>query len=235
MSSSGSENGVTMRRTLLLASILFVLAILQGCFVAQKSLFCSPSLDENTAAKKNDNLIFIEMAPVNLTVTASYRPVIKELMGILILPPFIPTKWKDEPNPDLIPDKTAIEVRLDPAGKQISFDPLKATLRTADGRELKPAGFVGPTFGSLYISGGMRDPTRSRPRPCSLGDGKIKTSEGAIVLDETSCFWVLFDRKPYPDMDFDLSLNGVSDAGKPVSIPVVHFKKDSAWMFGIFP
>ncbi len=227
-----------MTRIGLLASMLFLLATLQGCFVAQKSMFSAPSLDENAAAKKNNNLIFIEMAPVNLTVTASYRPVIKELMGILILPPFIPTKWKDEPNPDLIPDKTAIEVRFDPVGRQISFDPLKATLRTADGRELKAAGFIGPTFGSLYISSassGMRALPRSRPRPCSLGDGKIKSSEGPIGLDETSCFWILFDRKPYPDMDFDLSLNGVADAGKPVSIPAIHFKKDSAWMFGIFP
>jgi hypothetical protein len=224
-----------MRRILLLLSILFALSIFQGCFVAQKSLFCAPSLDENAAAKKNDNRIFIEMVPVNLTVTASYRPVIKELIGILILPPFIPTKWKDEPNPDLIPDKTAIEVRFDPAGRQVAFDPLKTVLLTADGRELKAAGFIGPTFGSLSISGGMRDPTRSRPRPCSLGDGKTKTSEGPIGLDEASCFWILFDRKPYPDMDFDLSLKGVANAGKPVSIPVIHFKKDASWMFGMFP
>lgn len=224
-----------MRRSLLFTGILIVLAILQGCFVAQKSLFSAPSLNEDVTAKKNDNMIFIEMAPVNLTVTASYRPVIKELMGILILPPFIPTKWQDEPTPSLIPDKTAIEVRLNPAGRQISFNPLKALLRTADGKELRPAGFIGPTFGSLYISGGMRDPTRSRPRPCSLGDGKIKTSEGPIGLDEANCFYLVFDRRPYPDMDFDLSLEGVKDAGKPVPTPMIHFKKSSAWLFGIFP
>jgi len=219
----------------LLAGMLFVLAALQGCFVAQKSLFSAPSAGEKAAARENDNLIFIEMAPVNLTVTASYRPVTKELIGILILPPFIPTKWHDEPDPNLIPDKTAIEVRLDPAGRQISFDPLKSVLRTADGKVLRPAGFIGPTFGSQYISGGLRDPTRSRPRHCSPGDGKIKTSEGQISLDEISCFYLIFDRSPYPDMDFNLSLEGIADAGKPVSTPIIYFNKASAWMFGIFP
>ena len=211
--------------------MLFVLAILQGCFVAEKSLFSAPSLGEKTVAKENENLIFIEMAPVNLTVTASYRPVIKELIGILILPPFIPTKWHDEPDPNLIPDKTAIEVRLDPAGRQISFNPLKAVLRTADGREMRPAGFIGPTFGSLRIPGAPRQ----RPRPCSLGDGKVKISEGPVGLDEMSCFYLVFDRRPYPDMDFDLSLEGIEDAGKPVSTPRIYFKKASAWMFGMFP
>jgi hypothetical protein len=224
-----------MRRIGLVGGILLVLAILQGCFVAQKSLLSAPSLSEKAAAKENDNLIFIEMAPVNLTVTASYRPVTKELIGILILPPFIPTKWHDEPDPNLIPDKTAIEVRLDPAGRQISFDPLRSVLRTADGKELRPAGFIGPTFGSLYISGAMRDPTRQRPRPCSLGDGKIKTPEGPIGLDAASCFYLVFDRRPYPDMDFDLSLEGVKNAGKPVPTPMIHFKKSSAWLFGMFP
>ena len=215
--------------------MLFVLSTLQGCFVAQKSLFSAPSVGEKAAAKENDNLIFIELAPVNLTVTASYRPVTKELIGIFILPPFIPTQWHDEPDPNLIPDETAIEVRLDPAGRQISFDPLKSVLLTADSKVLRPAGFIGPTFGSLYISGGMRDPTHSRPRPCSPGDGKIKTSEGPIGLDEASCFWLVFDRRPYPEMDFNLSLEGIADSGKPVSATIIHFKKSSAWMFGMFP
>jgi hypothetical protein len=219
----------------LLAGALLVGAALQGCSVAQKSLFSAPSVSEQAAAKQNDNLIYIEMAPVNLAVTASYRPVIKELVGILILPPFIPMKWQDEPTPNLIPDKTAIEVRLDPAGRHVSFDPLKSVLRTADGRELRPAGFVGPTFGSLYISGGMRDPTLKRPQPCSMGDGKIRTSAGPIRLDEASCFYLVFDRRPYPDMDFDLSLDGVEDGGTPVSIPLIHFRKDSAWLWGMFP
>ena len=222
-----------MKRSILLAVTLFVLAVLQGCFVAQKSLFSAPLPSAGTAAK--DNAVYIETAHVNIAVTASYRPVTKELIGILILPPFIPTKWHDEPDPDLIPDKTAIEVRLDPAGRQLSFNPLKSVLRTADGRELKPAGFIGPTFGFLRDSGAMRDPTRHRPRPCSLGDGKIKTSEGPIGLDEMSCFYLVFDRSPYPDMDFDLSLEGIEDAGKPVSTPMIHFKKASAWMFGMFP
>lgn len=224
-----------MRRILTLTCTLFVLAALQGCLVAQKSLFSAPSLDEQGAVKVNDNLIFIETAHVNLTVTASYRPVIKELAGICILPPFIPTKWQDEPTQGLIPDKTAIEVQLDPVGMQVSFDPLRTVLKTADGRELRPAGFIGPTFGSLYISGAMRDPTRSRPRPCSLGDGKIKTSDGPIGLTEASCFWILFDHRPYPDMDFNLSLEGITDAGKPVPVPMIHFKKDSAWLFGMVP
>lgn len=224
-----------MRRICLLAGMLFVLAILQGCFVAQKSLFSAPSLGEKAAAKENENHILIEMAPVNLTVTASYRPVTKELIGILILPPFIPTKWQEEPTPDLIPDKTFIEVLIDPRGRQVSFDPMKALLRTAAGRELKPAGFIGPTFGPLYISTGMRDPTHKRPRPCSLGDGTIKASEGPIGLDDISCFYLVFECKPYPDMDFDLFLEGVADAGQLVAIPKIHFKKSSAWMFGMFP
>ena len=46
---------------------------------------------------------------------------------------------------------------------------------------------------------------------------------------------LVFDRSPYPDMDFDLSLEGIEDAGKPVSTPMIHFKKASAWMFGMFP
>ncbi len=224
-----------MRRLILLIGLLFVLATLQGCFVAQKSLFSAPSVGEKAAARENDNLIFIEMAPVNLTVSASYRPVTKELIGIFILPPFIPTQWNDEPDPDLIPDTTAIEVQLDPVGRQISFDPLKPVLRTADGKVLRPAGFIGPTFGPLYIRGGMRDPTRSRPLPCSPGDGKIKKTEGPIGLHEMSCFYLIFDRTPYPDMDFNLSLEGIEDAGKPVSTPMIHFKKASAWIFGMFP
>lgn len=224
-----------MRRILALTCTLFVLAALQGCFVAQKSLFSAPSLDEQGAAKVNDNLIFIESKSVNLTVTASYRPVIKELMGILILPPFIPTKWQDEPTQGRIPDKTAIEVQLDPVGLQVSFDPLRSVLRTADGRELRPAGFIGPTFGTLYIAGAMRDPTRTRPRPCSSGDGKLRTSGGPIGLKEASCFWILFDRTPYPDMAFDLSLDGVANAGIPVPAPVIHFKKGSGWLWGMVP
>jgi hypothetical protein len=224
-----------MKRMTLLAGALLVLAALQGCVVAQKSLFSAPSLDDQAAAKQNGNLIYIETAPVDLAVTASYRPVIKELMGILILPPFIPTKWQDEPTPGLIPDKTAIEVQLDPVGLHVSFDPLKAVLRTPDGKEMRPAGFIGPTFGSLYRSGEMRDPTRKRPRPCSLGDGKIRTSGGPVRLDEASCFYLVFDRRPYPDMDFDLSLGGVADGENPVPVPLIHFRKDSAWLWGMVP
>lgn len=218
------------RKTGFLATAV-VAVVLQGCTVLQKSVFSAPKISEGSG-KVNDNAIRLEMSGLNLSVTAVYRPIIKELFAPWPLPPFIPDKLETDPNPNMIPSQTAFELRFDPEGEDVSFNPMRATLKTSDGKILKPTGFFGPGHGT-YFPG--LDPTRRMRYPCSSGENTPKSAEGSIPLNEATCFYLLFDKPPYPDMSFTLSLDGIQKSGKPFQIPAIHFDKGSAWVFGTVP
>ncbi len=220
-----------MRRLFLTAGIVLAMLIVQGCFVAQKSLFSSPSVSPTSKAGK-DNRVQIQRDDITVRVTAVFRPVIKELVGVLILPPFIPSQWNEEPDPSFIPDKTVIEVMLDPVGRRFTINPMNARIRTADGGELKPEGFIGPVLRTVRRAHGL---TRRLHDVCSFGSGEIHTSMTPVPMEEITCFHLIFGRRPYPEMEFALSLEGIENDNKPVAIPMIYFKKASAWVFGVFP
>ncbi len=141
---------------------------------------------------------------------------------------------------------------LDPEGEDFALDPGSIVLQVSERPAVSPVGFKrGPgAFASedgdggflLYHGDGGLLLSLGKPPPsvsCMDVDSQCDTVPipvSPIPVRERTCFLLIFDiRPPLPKKQFTLSIDGVTKAGQPFSIPPIHFKKGWALEFAILP
>jgi hypothetical protein len=201
-------------------AVLLIL-LLQGCMVAQQVMYSAPTVGDSSTGGTS-SAIRIETSGLTMGLDASYRYEAKGLMGILLIPPVIPLRWTTEPGPGDVPAETGIVLTLDPKGQPLSFSPMQVILRTEDGKDLRPDSYLGPTSPDAPL-------TRDR------FSKERHYSEDTIVLANETSFVLVFDRPPYPGMNFLLIVNGIQKDGKQLDLYPVRFHRQTAWRFDIVP
>ena len=204
----------------------------QGCTVLEYSVFSAPQITNSEEGEVSDNSIQVKLSgSVNVIVTALDRPVLRGLVGPYILPPVIPVYWKFYPK--TFPEQTLIEVRVSPGIKPVLFNPMKIRMETDDGKELHPKGFNGPN--GITSSRNLAPPYRIE-YPCMSTKDSFKTTVDAILLDQPSCFFLLFDTSPDPRRKFTLLLKAIEQRdGIPIDIPPIYFMEAATWAFYTIP
>jgi len=215
---------------------------LQGCTTTVDYLFSEAAIpsgtgewQEATLEVGGDNIIF-KSSELDMSVAAFNQFVTKKHTGLsLPLISLIPVARGGKYDlPEEFSKRFLIEIRLDPKGSDISFDPMQVTFKKDDGTVLKPKGYYGPchetgifSLNNIYrLYGGL-----GKHYPCFPGeeiyffseeDDSYKTEGGPIAINQWTCFWLIYDTSTDPRRSFVLSVGGIEKNGKPaldISIP----------------
>ncbi len=217
-----------------------LLLFMSGCAILARGVFSAPHADG--AASRHDmsptyddgirlvgayDNVQFELPGLALSVKALNLQKINEVsVGPLILVPLPLIPWPPGiiglfREPPAVRTPLSFEIRLDPEGEDVSFDPMRSVLQTPEGETIKPRSFDGPTH--------------SRGYKTSCGWDVLRSVSALIPLNQFSCFRLNFDTAISAEKSFTLSIQGVERAGQPVLVPLIHLKKGTAWLILTMP
>jgi hypothetical protein len=199
------------------ASLVIFLA---GCAIVRFDVSVPQEIPIGAVAKVSEEIITLELPGLNLSA---------QLQNYL-------------PDGGASPSPLGIWLGLDAKNEGFAIDAGRIALRTNNGTNLiRPLTFMGPAapWVSVRAAGMGCGPRKyswgwSISRlDLSLADATIgntakgvsKPGVGSIPLKGRACLMVWFDTDPSPEQIFVLSVNGITKAGQPVSVPEITFKK----------
>jgi hypothetical protein len=234
---------------IVIVCLAVALYMIEGCTVIQFNRFSAPSLTEGVKLcgfglridsvfsdhqipqpneKIKDNCVRLDLPGIRLAIRPMNVVTTSEWLAPWPLPPFIPSGGQ---NPKDVPPPFMFELRVDPEGGEVKFDPSRVSLTMEDGRILQPTSSYGPTFTTVF-PGANRIATRRR-YPCAGGESDKLF--GPTTIGQLSCFWLRFDVSSSPEQSYILSVRGIEKEGIPITIPAIRFETGSDWVFGTIP
>ncbi len=202
---------------------LGVALLAQGCAGLERSVVSTPTIAPGAAAAMSSSGV-MELPGIRIGLAAYNERSSVALIGPAIgVPlPVIPLPVPERPpQPEFW-----IAVHLDPVGEEFAFDPGRATLTLPGAAGVQPSSFEGPA--ASWLEPG--------PIACLASLRSARAPSGPVSVAERQCFVLRFDvPEPGVDQPFTLSIDGLSRAGQPVTVPVVSFTKGARWQFGVAP
>jgi hypothetical protein len=241
------------RRCLTVLSGLAVVAALGGCASLSTTVGMQPHADAGDVPnRRNGTALYLELPGVEFSVAPGRQKVVSEWIGPLVLP-IIPTGRSADPVE--WPSPFPVEVRLYAWEEGFTFDPMETRLVLADGREVAPAGYGGPSHHTAFPG---LDPAFRRHYPCDCwpehwdqpdqlphesraydvtvaAQRRPSVPEGKLGRRGITCFWLLFDTPVHADSPMRLRVDGLRRSGQPVAVPGITLRKDSFRTFGTVP
>jgi hypothetical protein len=212
----------------MLASAVAV-TLVHGCAFVEVREVSRPTLERTAGAAAVDKDSYIILPGVMLAVAARNERTTATLVGPgMVVPlPVIPVPVG---TPAPRGSHFWIEVAIDPEGEAFTFDPGEVGLRLGQGPAFRPLLMKGPA--AVFDKSGRR----SSDRLCGLDPTDEIRAPARVRVAELSCYALGFEiATPGADEDFDLSVNGLANAGQAVVVPPIRFVKGSAALFGMFP